>query len=219
MKKLLLFAVLLLTACDSPTVPQRQRAQVYDFRLVAPELKVLRWPTETTVKLFVVQDEDPTRFQHLEAAVQHGIRVWNNAAAYGEVTLARTNTVAEANVVIEYSTSASPLDLASCPPAGGLAVTTFCLTEDDEHLEPYSLRDGTPTNVKFILTVFTSSGLDAASVRRLVTHEIGHVLGIAQHSPRPADLMAAGTPTRDDPGPADRATLQVLYHTVPDITP
>jgi predicted Zn-dependent protease len=49
-----------------------------------------------------------------------------------------------------------------------------------------------------------------------LTHEIGHTLGLLQHSTEPTDLMAA-QPTARAPSTRDRMTAEVLYHTVPTI--
>lgn len=218
MKKLLLVA-LALGACDSPTVPERLLRDVYEFRIRTPEPQVLRWEIGQTVRVFVVDDANATRAEYLRAGVTHGITAWNNAALYGEVVLEEAESIEEADVVVEYSEMESPLDLSSCLPSGGFAFTTFCLTSDRLHLEPYSLHAGGQTGVKYVVTVRTTAATDAANVRRLVTHELGHVLGIGQHSPRQTDLMFAGTLNVDIPSPSDRATLQVLYHTRADITP
>ena len=220
MKRLLFLLCPLASACDSPTVPERFLRDVYDFRLNTPAPSVLRWPNGTTVKVFDVADADATITQYLGAAVTHGIQVWNAAALYGEVKLERTDQIENADVVVEYSLTTSPLDLSGCPPGGGFAYTTFCLTADSEHLRVFPLTSGGTSRVKFVVTVRTTSATDAATVRKLVAHELGHVLGIAQHSPKQTDLMWGGTTlNREDASPADRATLQVLYHTVADITP
>jgi predicted Zn-dependent protease len=218
MKKLLVLA-LALAACDSPTVPERLLRDVYDFRVRTPEPMVMRWEIGQTVSVFVVEDANATRTGFLRDAVAHGITAWNNAALYGEIVLAETDDIERADVVVEYSDIISPLDLGSCLPSGGFAFTTFCLTEDGFNLRSYSLRDGGATDVKFVITVRNTSATDATNVRRLVTHELGHTLGIAQHSPKQTDLMYAGTLNVEIPSPADRATLQVLYHTRADITP
>jgi predicted Zn-dependent protease len=218
MKKLLVLA-LALAACDSPTVPERLLRDVYDFRVRTPEPQVMRWEIGRTVSIFVVEDDNATRTGYLHDAVAHGITAWNNAALYGEIVLPEADDNESADVVVEYSDVISPLDLGSCLPSGGLAFTTFCLTDDGVNLQPYSLRAGGATDVKFVITVRNTSATDAANVRRLVTHELGHVIGIAQHSPKQTDLMYAGTLNVEIPSPADRATLQVLYHTRADITP
>jgi predicted Zn-dependent protease len=55
-----------------------------------------------------------------------------------------------------------------------------------------------------------------ACYARVLTHEIGHTLGLLQHSTEPTDLMAA-QPTARAPSTRDRMTAEVLYHTVPTI--
>jgi len=219
-KPFIVLALCVAAACDSPTVPERFLRDVYDFRLITPAPQVLRWPTGTKVRVFTVTDPNATIDQYLQDAMPHGVAVWNTAALYGEVELEEVDDVATADVVVMYSLSTSPVDLSGCPPGGGNAFTTFCLTPDNEHLRVFPLNGGGTSSVKFVVTVRTSSATDATTVRRLVAHELGHVLGIAQHSPKQTDLMWGGVALqRDDASPADRSTLQVLYHTRADITP
>lgn len=220
MKKTILVVCGLLAACDSPTVPERFLRDVYDFRLLTPEPVTFRWQTNSTVSFFVVDDPGAAeRTQHLREAVAHGIDVWNTATLYGEVELVAAGSIDDADVVVEYSHVTSPLELSNCTPSGGLAVTTFCLTDDGSNLRPFPFANGGTSKAKFVLTVRVTPQTGALDVRRLVTHEMGHVLGIGQHSGKQTDLMFGGVLSRDDPSPADRATLQVLYHTTPDITP
>lgn len=217
-----LFALLLLVgACDSPTVPERLLTEVYDYRLLTPEPQVLRWPLGTTVKVYLHPDADAARTAALEAGLENGIQVWNAAALYREVRLERTSELEQADAVLIYSNTLQPVDVSNCSPGGGLAYTTFCLDpQDASRLAVFPLRNSTETGkVKFLVTIRSQVTLDAESVRRLVAHELGHVLGIAQHSQRPTDLLYGNTLTRAEPSPADRATLQVLYHTRADITP
>jgi predicted Zn-dependent protease len=56
-------------------------------------------------------------------------------------------------------------------------------------------------------------------VRGLVTHELGHVLGLARHSDEPRDLMYGGELTTAVPGRRDQASVQVLYQMPPDVVP
>jgi predicted Zn-dependent protease len=216
----LLLGAALLSACDSPTVPERLLRDVYDYRLLTPEPRVLRWPSGSTVRVYVEPAAEPARTAALQAALQSAIPAWNAAALYGEVRLEETTDVANADVVMLYSGTLAPVDVSACSPGGGQAYTTFCLSDDANHLKVFPLRNSpTAGNVKFLLTVRTTTVLNAEEVRRLVAHELGHVLGIGQHSPTPTDLMYAGVLTRAEPNAADRRTLQVLYHTEPDITP
>jgi hypothetical protein len=209
-----------LAACDSPTVPQRLLTEVYDYRLLTPAPRVLRWPLSTTVRVYVAPGIDAAHTAALEAALENGVNVWNASALYREVRFERTSDLEQADAVLIFSNMLQPVDVSNCSPGGGLAYTTFCLDpQDNTHLAVFPIRNGGGGKVKFLVTVRDQAVLDVESVRRLVAHELGHVLGIAQHSQRPTDLLYVGELTRDEPSPADRATLQVLYHTRPDITP
>jgi hypothetical protein len=222
MKKLLFAAaVLLLASCDSATVPERLLSEVYEYRLSTPALRVLRWPAASTVRVYAAPDADPARTTSLENALAQAIDVWNAAALYGEVQLQQTSDLAQADAVLLFSSTLPPVDMTGCPRGAGLAVTTFCLhAQDQTRLAtfPPAAGSGAPGRVKFVVTV-ASVVTDAELARRLVAHELGHVLGIAQHSPRAADLMFGNTLTTALPSAADRATLQLLYQTRPDITP
>jgi predicted Zn-dependent protease len=47
-------------------------------------------------------------------------------------------------------------------------------------------------------------------------HELGHALGLLQHSPDTTDLMHSSPRVR---APSDRRSVEVLYHTEPTIAP
>lgn len=49
-------------------------------------------------------------------------------------------------------------------------------------------------------------------------HELGHALGIFQHSPDPADIMAAN-PQAELPSARDRRTIEADYHYPPTLEP
>ncbi|HEX6067029.1 MAG TPA: hypothetical protein VFZ04_22490 [Longimicrobiales bacterium] len=217
----LLALAALISACDSPSVPERLLTDVYDYRLRADGLKVLRWPIGTTVRVYVAADAEPARTSALESAFENGASGWNAAALYGEVRLERTTDLAEADAVLLFSSTLPPVETSNCSPGGGSAATTLCLDpQDPTRLAVFPLRNGGGGQVKFLVTIRSVNPLDVEAVRRLVAHELGHVLGIAQHSSRQTDLMFPETNlTRAEPSPADRATLHVLYHSRPDITP
>jgi len=217
----LLALAVLITACDSPSVPERLLTDVYDYRLRTNGLQVLRWPIGTTVRVYVTADADPARTSALESAFENGANGWNAAALYGEVRLERTTNLSDADAVLLFSSTLPPVETSNCSPGGGSAATTLCLDpQDQSRLAVFPLRNGGGGNVKFLVTIRSVNPLDVEAVRRLVAHELGHVLGIAQHSSRQTDLMFPETNlTRAEPSPADRATLHVLYHSRPDITP
>ncbi len=219
MSRLACLAIVMLMACDSTTVPERLAGETYEYRLSTPAPRVLRWPVGSTVHVFVAADADPARTALLENSLAHAIDAWNAAALYGEVELAQAADLGNADAVLLFSSTPPPVDLSNCPRQGAVAITTFCLdAQNQTRLAVLPVLADGRGRVKFLVTI-ASVVSDVEQVRRLVTHELGHVLGIAQHSPSPADLMYGNTLTTAFPSVADRATLQLLYHTRPDITP
>ncbi|HUH12959.1 MAG TPA: hypothetical protein VMK65_07600 [Longimicrobiales bacterium] len=210
-----------LAACDSPTIPARD--QPYDFTLATEPALVFHWPVGSTVRLYVSEPAG-TRQGLLSEAVVHGMRVWNQAVLYDEYRLEAVASPASAHAVIVWSDDPAPPVLTeSCSPAVGRAVTTFCAVEEEElrRLRPFPLSAdaGAESPVRFVVTLGTREGEDREQLRRLVAHELGHVLGIFRHAPSNEDLMWGGLLTTDVPSRADRQTIQVLYHTAPDLRP
>ena len=218
MKRILALA-LAVVACDPTSIPEPLASGIYRYELPTPALRVLRWPTGKVVSVFVVDHPDAARTQALRDALAHAAEAWNTAVLLGEVQLRETRNIAEADALLNFTGSVLPVDVSNCQPSGSGAFTTFCLTDDDEHLTAFPLVGGGASQVKFIVTVRTVIPMDTAEVTRYVAHEMGHVLGLAQHSPVNTDLMheLAGVAAR--PSRRDRATLQALYHTAPEITP
>jgi predicted Zn-dependent protease len=56
-------------------------------------------------------------------------------------------------------------------------------------------------------------------IPQLVTHELGHVLGIGRHSDESRDLMYGGELSVWVPSRRDQATVQVLYQMRPEAVP
>lgn len=216
---LVLAASGILAACESVTVPERASIEVYDFRLLTTPPSVLRWPTGSTVRIYVHEGTDVARADELRDALRHAVRAWNESVRFGEYRLVVSSMLEASDVVVMWSTDLAPVETSDCSPSGGRAFTTFCLDDSGERLEPFPIPGMNSSSVRFLVTVRTSEAGDAARVRSLVAHEIGHVLGIAQHSPNSVDLMYAGDLLRDVPNVRDRATIQVLYHATPDILP
>jgi len=211
----LLACALALAGCDAPTVPARTGAYPFALQTVAGEV-VMRWPAGGTVRVAVAPGGAAA--SNLQAAVTAGAAQWNAVALYGEYELVRVSDVADADVVVAGSDVPLPVDVSACPPSSpGFGLTTFCLSPDGRSLTTFPLAGG-GGHIRMVVTVLASFATDGAAARRVVAHELGHVLGIARHSPNPADLMAAAAPT-DRPGPADVATVLALYHTPATVVP
>jgi hypothetical protein len=213
--------LLMLAACESATVPERDRTEVYDFRLpIDQDSLVMRWRNAFRIRVFINNDSSPALLATLRDAFRHGSIAWEDAVLFTDFRFAQVSTPEQADVILTWSGSSLPVETAQCPPGGGVAFTTFCVTPQRDRLVPFPLRAGTMISaVRFLVTISPTVGADAARVRSLITHELGHVLGIAQHSPNQDDLMFSNPLVRAEPNTRDRATIQLLYQTRPDITP
>lgn len=222
MSKLGAVLLIALAACDSPTIPPASISDIYDFRLVTTPPQVLRWPSGTRVRVYVA-GAPGTREDMLVSAFANAAAVWNRHALYGEYELVHATDVREADVVLRWSDETAPVDVSECQPSVSIAVTTFCLDDGDAtRLHTFPLappHEGAASDVRFVVTILGSQVFIEETVRKLVTHEMGHVLGIARHSTNPTDFMAAGIPVDSVPRQRDIATVQILYHTRPHVTP
>lgn len=213
-----LLGLLLVAACDSPTVPGRLEA--YDFTQLISPPAVFHWPVGSTVSLYV-EAADGSRDGLLEEAVERGMASWNEAVLYGEYRLERVAAPEGADVVVVWADAdPHPVDTSGCPPDPGRGVTTFCLTDDGRNVREFPLPAGSdPSPVRFVVTIGIGEAGDPVTLDRIVAHELGHTLGIFGHPGDNRNLMHGGQLTTATPSPADRATVQVLYHTPPDIRP
>jgi len=213
-------ALALLGACDSATVPAREPGEAYDFRLPFPDDSlVLRWPNASRIRVFLNPGTDEQNAL-LNAAYRPGSVAWEQASLYVDYRFAQVGSAEQADVIVTWSNSTLPVETAQCPPGGGTAFTTFCVNNERTRLVPFPLRGSDMTGtVRFLVTIRESVGNNLPRVRSLVAHELGHVLGIAQHSPDPQDLMFADPLVRDEPNTRDRVTVQILYQAAPNIIP
>jgi hypothetical protein len=208
-------------ACESVTIPARAADQVFDFRLpVNADRLVLRWPNAARIRVFVQPGATDPLTELLQSAVRAGAMAWESVSLFGDYRFALVGIPEQADVVVSWSTTVRPVEIADCIPFGGAAFTTFCLTPEGDRLQPFPLRNNMAmSSVRFLVTIRESEAINGARVHTLVMHELGHVLGIGAHSPNQQDLMFADPVTRDAPNARDRATVQLLYQTRPNITP
>lgn len=217
----LIAALVALAACDPVTVPMRGLAEVYDFRLpVGTDSLVLHWPNGTRIRVYVNPAPETARTELLVAGLRRGATAWEDVSLFGDYSFQEVGNPQDADVVLTWSDLALPIVTAHCPPGGGTAYTTFCLTPEHDALVPFPLTDDEQNSrVRFLVTLRTDPSLTAARVQSLVAHELGHVLGLARHSPNSADLMFSDPVARTEPNVRDRATVQLLYQLRPDIIP
>lgn len=146
-----------------------------------------------------------------------GLRAWEAQFLYGEFRGVVVADSASADVVVMLPDSTTPPNVprTSDPPAdvcGGETANTIHSTGPGTYAldQAYQIkltwdRRAAPADIVNCL-------------HRVVMHEIGHSLGILQHSEDPNDLMAP-LPIVDAPSARDRATAVILYHTPANVAP
>lgn len=240
----LMLALVAVLACDSPVVPARGDADMactardpgdfYDFAIpptaqpngeTATAARILRWPHGAAIRVAVLDDEfipEPLLADVLEV----GADAWHRAVLYGEFTITPASGPETADVLLRWAGTPLPVEIPApvcAPELENVGVMTRCnVDENPARLDPYPLEGSAADDsgsVRMIITISRALADEPDHLRKVVTHELGHAIGIMRHSPCSGDLMYAGTIETAVPSPADRATVQVLYHAVPDIRP
>jgi hypothetical protein len=199
-------------ACAEIASPSR--ADRYEWRRVVStgpgtaDTLSFHWPRSRLPVKVWVQDT-----LNLPAHVQAGIDEWEAAFLYAEfqaVSVADSNT---ADVVV----------LAGSPVKGGFNVIRLasmapeCEGGTDFEL-PSGSRELQPPIRVFINPRFdpASPGVDAC-LALTTTHELGHAIGIFEHSPDLGDIMF-GDPVVTTLSDRDRATVEAAYHLQPNLS-
>lgn len=191
-------------ACSEPTIPTRVPAYGFDDPATGD---VFRWPA---VRLPVRVWVDPRGA--MPRLVRLALAQWQAQFLYGEFRGLVVADSLDADVLVVWGGTV-PTDV---PPDPGPPVvacnglTTFSIDAAN------ALDDYVRAEVN-VLGGYSDAQI-AACAARTTTHELGHVLGILQHSPDSTDLMY-GTPRVTAPSDGDRRTVEVLYHTAPTIFP
>jgi predicted Zn-dependent protease len=146
--------------------------------------------------------------------VQQGLDVWSAMFLYGEFDATMVEDSADADVLVFVAPAPPPAAAVTDDPP----VVSACRGRTHYDLEVGEDRLRRP----FRVTVeWDGAHADADVVnclQRVTTHELGHTLGLFAHSTSEEDLMY-GSPRVRVPSSGDRASVEVLYHTVPTILP
>jgi len=196
-------AIAVLTAGCSDIIPPSRTPRY----LADAAGDTFHWPADRIpVRYFV----DPRGA--LPRLVHNGLSAWQDQFLYGEYRAVVVADSTAADVIVRWQDSV-PADV-SPDTAGALGacdgVTTYVL-------DSTKTMTG-PEHVALRVRLGYTLPQIAECFRRVVTHELGHSLGILSHSPATTDLMY-GTPAIERPTERDRNTAQVLYHTPPTIFP
>jgi hypothetical protein len=200
-------------ACADIAAPDRSNA--YEWRLIipggtgAPDTLSFHWPqSRLPVKIWA---ED---IFGLPDHTRNGIAQWKAGFLYREFDAEMVSDSNVADVIVSSGTavkggfSVFRLRSASAPECEG--GTDFELPEGSREIQPP-------------IRVFVNPRIDPSlpgvdeCMALTTTHELGHAIGIFQHSPVATDLMFAD-PTVSGPSDRDRSTAELAYHTEATLT-
>ena len=208
--------VVSVSACDAPTVASEGFA--YDPRL--PGGQLYHWPIGAAISVFVDETNAPADAD-LRSAVLAAFEQWESVPRYRDFELRLVDDPATADVIIHHRDAPVLVETSACtyPEAGAGGVTFFCPTEAGDALERLPLLSGGPGRVTMDVRVDRSRVMSYPAFAALVSHEIGHVLGIGSHSPDAQDLMYGGVIQVTAPSERDAQTLRWVLRQRPTLRP
>jgi predicted Zn-dependent protease len=205
-RSLIAFVLAGVVACAVPDDPAHLGG--YPFTDAAGD--IFHWPADRTPVRFWA---DPRG--NMNELVQNAIAVWQRQFMYGEFTGVIVSDSAHADVIFTWFDSVPP----TVPPDNGAPVKACGGMTNTDSIGADSVIHGAFQSTIQILHVGATAGQTEACVRRTTIHEMGHALGILNDlAPDSTDIMYF-TPLVPVPSAADRTTMQILYHTTPNLFP
>lgn len=200
-------ALVFLAGCSEMVAAPR--ADFYEWRLIVPNGPAVdtlgfTWPRDHLPVKFWAQDT-----LGLPARVDAAITAWQQQFLYQEFRGVRVSDRSEADVVVVGGAPGSLPALRSR--------ASECNGATDVEIDQASKLLTGPMII-YIDTPNAASdpGVDAC-LSLTTAHEVGHAIGIFQHSDEPSDLMYFN-PTVAGPSDRDRTTAQRAYHTASTVT-
>lgn len=202
-----------IAACSEISSPAR--GDRYEWRLFFPragggtDTLGFRWgPDDLPVRVWA-EDE-----REMPARARRALETWQAQFLYGELEATMVADSNDADVIILVG--GAPAARAGTLRLARRAPECSGVTEIDVP-EP---RDALVLPIRVVITA--NGGEEPAALSRCldltVMHEIGHALGIFEHSPDADDLMFAN-PNVEAPSARDRNTVERAYHFTPTLTP
>ena len=198
-------------ACGDISAPQR--TDVYDWRIFASKTAgggidtlTFHWPAAALPVRFWVEDS-----VGMPARVQRALDSWQASFLYGEFRGQIVSDSATADVIVRpIAAPGGGVELGSFFAPECRGATDLDIRNDDLHTLHLPVR--VYVDPKFdAVAAGVSDCLDLTTI-----HEIGHALGIWQHSPQPGDIMY-GDPSVSAPSTRDRQTIERIYHNAPNV--
>lgn len=213
-----IIAAIVALACGEISAPDR--SDHYEWRLVVnydslgPRLDTLsfHWPRSSLPVRIWVEDAE-----ELPASVSRGIGLWKGALLYGEWDARLVSDSLTADIVVRLGPSPGPV-----PPPVLARLRSALLPQCDgvTEIDTVSTRFELSLPLHVFINPLSLPG-DPDLPRCLnvtVAHELGHSIGVFQHSPDANDLMFA-QPAVDPLSRRDMNTIQVIYHYPANMVP
>lgn len=187
----------------------------YDPRL--PGGLTYHWPLGQTISVFVNEADGG---QLLRPEVLPAAASWRDSVYFAEFTVRLVTNPADADIILHSRDTPLMVATGTCSyaPPGAAGVTFFCPAETGDTLEVLELLSGGPGRVKMDVAIDLSRLGGATTIRAIVAHELGHVLGIGSHSNDAEDLMYS-IPTVERPSAFDAAALRWVLQQPTSIRP
>jgi len=180
----------------------------YEFNPPGDTNGVFHWPASyLPVRVYA----EPVA--QLQQNADSAMRLWVNAFRCRELSMQRVADSTTADIVIR-----NPVALPAPAAALRFAADSVgaCTGRTDVSIDAQNRIE------RPIRSYVAPQNLDTAAVSAcyhfVVAHELGHALGLFQHSSDPGDLMYP-VPRRRALSAADRFTIQILYNTPPTMAP
>lgn len=205
------------TACSDLSAPARtdryEWRMLFDYDSLGPREDTLsfHWPqSRLPVKIWA------ENAQGLPGNVTHGIGLWRAAFLYGEWDAKLVADSQDADIIVRSTLTPPPL---ASPILSRLRSRLLPQCEGATDIDTVATRFQLRLPIRMYLHRVLADDPNLARCLTLTTaHEIGHSLGIFQHSPDSDDLMYA-FPAVDGPTPRDQNTAQSAYHVPATMVP